>query len=458
MAEPRLQRRYASLVVAHMSPAHRVAAGPHDPAACSPMAAAQAAWRFYANPALAPDVLAGPLVACARAAVAAGACGPRVLVALDWCNLHYNGHPSKADRVELSRRRDLGYELLTALALSDRDGAPLAPVCLELRAADGVHSTRAPAPLPAASPLDALGPVMAHVRGLGLGREPVFVVDREADSVGHYRAWDAAGDRFVVRADDARLVRHGGGGQARLGAVADRLRRGGRLADARAVELDGRPARQFVGEAAVVLHRPARPHRADRRGRGRRRKRRAVPGRALPLRLVVSEVRDPGGRVLARWLLLTNVPAADAGAATVALWYYWRWRVETYHKLLKAAGQRVEDWQQETAAALARRLCVAAMACVAVWRLARDPGPAAAELRAVLVRASGRRVKRGRDAAGRPRRPFTEPALLAGLGVLLPALALLDDHTPGELRAMAAAAIPLLTRHPAGPPGRREGG
>jgi IS4 transposase len=46
------------------------------------------------------------------------------------------------------------------------------------------------------------------------------------------------------------------------------------------------------------------------------------------LRLVVTEVRDLGGRVLARWLLLTNVPTELADAATIARWYYFRWRIE----------------------------------------------------------------------------------------------------------------------------------
>jgi hypothetical protein len=53
------------------------------------------------------------------------------------------------------------------------------------------------------------------------------------------------------------------------------------------------------------------------------------------------------------------------------LWYYWRWRIECYHKLLKSAGQRVEQWQQESAAAVARRLAVSAMSAVVVWHLAR---------------------------------------------------------------------------------------
>ena len=424
----------------HLSPSHRVAAGLSVPPGLSqPFAAAQAAWRFYSNPAVTLPRLAAPLVELARAAVP-GACDGHVLVALDWSPLHYGSHGSKADRVALAHRKDLGYELLTALAVSDRDGAPVAPLCLELRAADGVHTTRAERPLPPPSSLDALGPVMRHVAGLlgGLGRVPVFVIDREADSVGHYRAWDRAGRRFVVRADDQRNVLHHGR-ERKLGEVADGLRAAGALAFCRGVEFKGRSARQYVAETAVVLHRPARTHRVD-KATGRP-KHRNIAGRPLALRLVVSEVRDAKtGAVLARWLLLSNLPP-DVPAAEVALWYYWRWRIESYHKLLKGAGQQAECWQQETAEALARRLAVASMAAVVVWKLAREEHPEAAQLRGVLVRLSGRQVKRGQGARG-----FTEPALLAGLGVLLPMLELLRTHDPADLRRLVDRALPDLLR------------
>jgi hypothetical protein len=192
----------------------------------------------------------------------------------------------------------------------------------------------------------------------------------------------------------------------------------------------------------VVLHRPARTHRVDpATGKARHRN---VAGRPLALRLVVSEVRDDRGEVLARWLLLTNLPAEGEGAvpaATVALWYYWRWRIESYHKLLKGAGQQAECWQQETAAALARRLAVASMAAVVVWKLARDAAPEAAEFRGLLVRLSGRQMRRGDGARG-----FTEPAMLAGLGVLLPMLELLRTHDADHLRRIADHALPGLLR------------
>ena len=429
----------------HLSPSHRVAAGLGVPPGLNQsFAAAQAAWRFYANPSVGLPRLAAPLLDLARAE-APGCCDAHVLVALDFCPLHYGGHGSKHDRVALAHRKDLGYELLTALAVSDRDGSPLAPLCLELRAADGVHSTRAGRPLPPPSALDGLGPVMRHVAGLlgGLGRTPVFVIDREADSVGHYRAWGDAGRRFVVRADDRRNVLHGGT-EAKLGAVADGLRDAGALAFARGVEFGGKAARQFAGEAEVVLHRPARTHRVDKAtGKAVHRN---VAGRPLALRLVVSEVRDDRGVVPARWLLLSDLPA-EVPVATVALWYYWRWRIEGYHKLLKGAGQQAECWQQETAAAVARRLLVSSMAAVVVWKLARDATPGAQELRHVLVRLSGRQM---RWARGEGRVAFTGPALLAGLGVLLPMLELLRTHDLHDLRKLADQALPGLLRREGG--------
>ena len=49
----------------------------------------------------------------------------------------------------------------------------------------------------------------------------------------------------------------------------------------------------------------------------------------LSLRLVIAEVRSLEGEVLATWFLLTNVPS-DVSAATIALWYYWRWTIEEF--------------------------------------------------------------------------------------------------------------------------------
>jgi len=121
-------------------------------------------------------------------------------------------------------------------------------------------------------------------------------------------------------------------------------------------------------------------------------------------------------------------------AETMALWYYWRWRTESYFKLLKSAGQQVEQWQQEDADAIAKRLLVASMACVIVWQLMRSTAPEAAEVRELLVRLSGRQMKRTR--------PYTAPALLAGLWVLLSMLHILDHYHVDELRRLAGIIPP----------------
>jgi hypothetical protein len=432
-ADARHQSRYHGLVVAHLSPAHRVAAGLHAlPSLAKPFAATQAAWRFYNHDDISLVQLAQPLVDCARQGIADD-CDQWLLMPMDWSNLHYAHHENKIGRVELAQSKDLGYELLTALAVSDRDGAPIAPLCLEMRAGDGVHSTRSATPLKPLSALDGLAPVMEHVEKLALGKRPVFIVDREADSIGHYRTWSREGWRYLIRADEDRLVMYDGREQ-QLGEVVRRLKRQGALVECRDVEFEGQLARQFVAETQVVLHRPARQHRINRRtGKAMHVN---IPGVALGLRLVVSEIRNDKGKVLARWLLLTNLPMEEQ-AATVALWYYWRWRIESYHKLLKGAGQQVECWQQQTPDALVKRLAVAAMACVVVWRLARDQRPEAQEVREVLVTLSGRQMKRGKNARG-----FTEPALLAGLGVLIPMLLLLEQYDVDDLRHMVAQALP----------------
>jgi hypothetical protein len=259
-------------------------------------------------------------------------------------------------------------------------------------------------------------PSMRAVEASGLSGPLVHVIDREADALAQYRAWQADGRRFLVRANGTRKVRWRGL-ELSLAELAGRLtwRR------CRDVTYKGQAAVQRVAAAEVVPERPAWRHRR----RGGREVNERVPGPAITLRLVVSRVCDATGTTLALWYLLTNVPA-EVETATAALWYYWRWRVESYFQLLKGAGHQVERWQQEGGEALARRLLVAAMACTVVWRLERQEAAEAAALRGLLVRLGGRQMKRGRES--------TAPALLAGLWSLLAMLGVLDEHSVEDLR------------------------
>jgi hypothetical protein len=336
------------------------------------------------------------------------------LVIHDWSLLSYPTHKRKTDQAKVNNGR--GYELTTLLLVEGSAGQPIAPLEVRLRSAKDVFSTRTPAPGRQAFRIDEVLPSMKAVADLGLGGPLVHIIDCEADALAPYRAWQAAGQHFLVRAKGSRKVRWQGE-ELSLAHVAGRLS----LHRCREVTYQGQRAVQHVAEAEVVLDRPAWRHRRQ----GGRVINERVPGPPLTLRLVVSRVCDASGQTLAVWYLLTNLPG-EVDTATVALWYYWRWRIESLFKLLKSAGQQVEHWKQPQGEAIAKRLVVAAMACALVWRLERHPSVEAAHLRQLLVRLSGRQMRWGREA--------TAPALLAGLWVLLAMLAVLEEHSVEELR------------------------
>lgn len=420
-----MQQRYLKMVESHAQASQALASGIHAlPDTRSVFAATQAAHRFLNNPRVTLRALVRPLIEAARDEVITS-CDRWALVAHDWSQLMYPGHDAKRDRVALSSRGGPeGYELQTSLVVSDRDGSPLAPIALSLRAADGVHCSRSWKVRPPLSPLDELEPTMSYAERLSLGRPLVHIIDAEADSVAHFREWSARGHFFLVRADD-RLVEWEGS-ERKCSAIRPLLVEHGAFRQVRAVEYRGMNAQQYVAEVSVRLLRAGQRNRP---GVGDRQK---LPGPPLPLRLVWAEVRSETGEVLATWRLLSNLPV-EVEAPTVALWYYWRWSIEKYFKLLKSAGMNAEQWQQASAHAIAARLLVASMACVTVWRLSRSSHPQAEHARRFLVRLSGRQMKRSR--------PWTMPAMLAGLWNLLAMTEVLQQYSPHQIHELAQIAL-----------------
>ncbi len=413
------------LVQAHLHAAPALAAGVASlPSAAVPFAATQAAWRFLNNPRVTLPALVEPLREAGRSA--AGSVQSNFLLLVhDWSKLGFGGL-HKQDFVQLTHEHDTGYDLTAALLVNPDDGSPLAPMELHLRTSEGVLSTRQRPPQQIPH-LDQVLPTMRAARDWNLPRPLVHVIDREADSVGHYRSWDAAGYLFLVRADDRR-VRHAGV-SLKLSQIVCELERQEAFEHVGEVAYQGHAAQLWIAETDVTLYRPAKKNRQG--------KKYEQPGRSLSLRFIAAQVRDLQGRKQAEWMLLSNVPQNVATTEHLARSYYWRWRIESFFKLLKSHGQQVEAWQQESGAAIARRLLVAAMACVLVWSLQSDASPAAAEFRQILVRLSGRQMKR--------QRPSTAPALLAGLWVLLSMLALLEQYDLRELKRLAKTLLPFDT-------------
>ncbi|MEP7340712.1 MAG: transposase [Acidobacteriota bacterium] len=402
------------MVKEHLSPNHIIAAGMKAlPGGGTSFASTQAAWRFYANPRTNLQVLGEPMLKSGKHLLAQE-CSDWGLVAHDWSQLRLGHQTSRKDLIPIGS--DQGYSLETALLLSDRDGASLTPLVQHLWSKDGCLTTCQKESIPELELRDALTLTMNFLAQQKWDRRLCHIIDRGADSARHLRCWDDEGHSYLVRATEDHYLTW----QARAMSTA-------RIADllplfpAQAVEWEGGiTAQLMVGETEVLLTRPSRRLGADG-------KEKVEKGRALPLRLIVCEVRLPDETIAARWCLLSSVEAKVA-ASTLVDWYYWRWRIESYFKLLKSAGFQLEHWQQETALAMAKRLCVVALACVVVWQLQRAEGPVAEQTRAVLLRLSGRQVRRGHAPA---------PALLAGLWSLLSVLDALDHFTLDELKRIA---------------------
>ena len=312
----------------------------------------------------------------------------------------------------------------TSLIVSDQNGQPLAPVAQRLVSADGSYATYGdtrPA-LPAKDHLDEVSDCVQFLDGQGFAKPLVHIIDREGDSAGHIRRWETTGSHWMVRVKDNPKVDYEGKPMA-CKAVAQELT----FIKARQVSYHGRTYWQWVAEADVTLSRPAKPSQ-------KKNKKPAIPGIPVEARLAVSRVLSEDGDVLAEWLILTNVK--DVETSIITLWYYWRWQIECFFKLVKSAGHHLESWQQESALAVAKRLLVASMACVTVWAIAADKSKEAAELRAFLIKLSGRQMRHKME--------FTNPALLAGLWVFLSMLEIMNAYSQEELDSLKATAQQFL--------------
>ena len=422
------QLRFYRLVKEHVHSVNAAVTGLSAlPATAQPMAAVKAMSRFLNHEEVTLQALIEPLQEAIRLALTEASIA---LVVHDWCMFSFHTHTSKTDRVQRTHSQDVGYDLGTALVVDATDGRPLGPVEFRLRTADAkILSTRPGATTCPPAHIDELTEVFAQSRYWNLGRPLVHIVDREADSVGHYRLWHEAGHRFLVRAKSDRRVTWKGQSvtlkeiQAQLASdFCDPTGGPTRLVTA-ALGV----CRVQVLETDVVLDRPARTRSGDTQ--------REVPGSPLPLRLVLTRVVDALGVVRAEWLLFTNV-ASTTDANTIARWYAWRWRIESYHKLLKTAGMNAEEWQQQSGVAFAKRLVIASMACLTVWHLQLDTSDDANRMKAILIRLSGRQMKH--------RVQNTAPALLAGLEKLLAVVDLLETETLESILDLARRILPKL--------------
>lgn len=323
--DARLNRRYHTLVKLHMTPADPLSCAIKDVASSqkTTFATTQAVWRFLNNERVTFSQLNQPLTTLARQGIASSP-HSYALVVHDWSRLQFHSHHKKHDRLKMPHGGDVGYELQSSLLVDAASGLPVAPLAQTLTDSKGCRSTLT----------EGLSDSQTHMDALDIGKTLVHLIDREGDSVAHMRALSAQGLRWLIRGKEGHQVTYQGCSH-KVGAVADDLVFGA----GKQVDHKGRLACLSVAETQVPLTRVAKPKRTDKET-GRRVKVQAGP--PLAVRLVVARLSDSEGRELGRWTLLTNVDA-EISAEEIAQWYYWRWNIESFFKLIKGAGHDVES-------------------------------------------------------------------------------------------------------------------
>jgi hypothetical protein len=82
--------------------------------------------------------------------------------------------------------------------------------------------------------------------------------------------------------------------------------------------------------------------------------------------LHATERNPPRGRKPIEWKLLTDLPVRSRREAVEKIrWYAMRWKIETFHKILKS-GCRTEESRLRSAERIANLL---ALFCIVAWRI-----------------------------------------------------------------------------------------
>ncbi len=213
----------------------------------------------------------------------------------DWCKVDYKRHTSKKDLLQVTHEHDIGYDLTASLAVEADDGLVLAPLALQLKTKTRLLSTCQNPPKKTANHLNQLLPIMQEVDQMELGRKPVHIIDREGDSLGHFRAWDKAGHLFVVRGDDRRVTCDGQ--SVLLSEIKNKLDKEVLFKNGGEALYHGKKVRREIAEVPVVLDGA---HKTRVNG-----KQREINGGPLSLRAVFVRILDEDDHILAEWILLT---------------------------------------------------------------------------------------------------------------------------------------------------------
>ncbi|MCU0703133.1 MAG: IS4 family transposase [Fimbriiglobus sp.] len=331
------------------------------PAACQDWAATKAAYRFFDNPRVDDQtILGGHFAATAdRFAATTGT----VLVLHDTTEFSFTR--ATADGVGVlsyvkGRHRThttCGVLMHSSLAVTT-SGLPLGLAAVtfwtrkRFKGTNAAKRTVNPTTVPIEEKESArwLDHLTRSTRQLGDSARCVHVGDREADIFELFSAAGQSETHFLVRTAVDRLAGQGATTVAKL------MRREP-VRETHTVEVRDEHGNVSMAVVAVRFRRLiVHPSPAKRKRYG-----------PLSLTAISAVERGrPAGREPIRWKLLTDLPVGDLAAAVEKLdWYAMRWKIETFHKVLKS-GCHAEQAKLRTADRLVNLLAVL---CVVGWRV-----------------------------------------------------------------------------------------
>jgi len=365
----------------------------------------QGAWRFLNNPNVSTQALFKPIFETLESEVAKQ-CNEYVLAMSDWSHLDYKKHISKKELTRENRKdtcMKIGYDLQTTLAVSDKTGEPIAPIVHNLKSSQKVYSTYSDSVTYKQTHLKELSSRAKWIdNNLKSDKRVVHIVDREADSVAFMRELSSNGNLFLLRVkDNSKLYYPEEDIDINQKTLAEKLPLGRKVKE---IKYRNKKTSIYVNECDVEVRRDATTMILSSEGK---RKLQKTKGDTLKVRFIVERLIDENNKVVAKWLLITNIIDKEVTTETLATWYYYRWKIESYFKLLKSSGFNLEEWQQVEPEALFKRLLVVSYSCILVWKIANDSSANAQKIRKFLVTLSGKLMEWNKE--------FTYPALLSGL-------------------------------------------
>jgi len=364
---------------------------------------AQNAWRFYNNENVDIKSLNDPIMQTGLETIEKE-CSEYLLVAHDWSLVNYKHHTAKDDCIETKRSNSTnaiskGYDLQSSLAISDKAGEPITPLIQNLKTKDKIYSTYNNSIDMNKTHLDELSQRIKYINNeLNINKKIVHIIDREADSVGFFR--ELGEDNFyIVRALDRVFVEYQGS-KITQKELAKTIELGEYV---KSIKYKKKQVKIYVNSVDIDITRDTHVKYINSTGKITYKK---TKGKLVKSRFIVERLIDSDNNIVATWLLLSNLKE-DIDSKTIGLWYYYRWNIETYFKLLKSSGFNLEKWQQESSEAIFKRLLIASYACLLVWQIEHSNHENILEIKKFLVKLSGRLIARGKVS--------TSPALLAGI-------------------------------------------